>query len=1227
MHTRPTASPTRATASIARPAAAIAALALTASLLVTAPGAASAAPLPEDTLGLDLAGGGSSLLEAESQRIAPGLDHVAFSRIEGGGWVTGDVLVADLTTPTLSLDVVDSGSITTPATVSDQVAGTGAVAAVNGDYFDMNATSAPVGTNVSSEGIRTGSASPREAFTVTDGLAAVQQLTAEGTLTTPGGELEIDAFNAPSIPSDGIGVYTAAWGDYTLDNAVGGSATRAARATVVDGIVTAVAEGAGAPEIPEGGHVLLGREGGADAIGALEVGDEVTIEVGPSADVDLAVSGSQRLVIDGEKGTAEQVEAARAAVGVNRDGTEIYIVAIDGRASDSRGQTIQELAQLMIDLGAYNAVNLDGGGSTTMLGRPAGATELELLNRPSDGSERLVANSLVFYSSAPADQATEVQVTPAVKGGDAVFPGLSRTVTATGLDANLAGADVSGAFAADEGLEVRSQDGSSAVVTGTAHGRRDLTFTSDAGLVGTTQLRVLGDLDRIEGSSSVVSFLEADEQTTFRLTGFDGDGHAAPIEVSDATVTAGPEVSVEPSGTNTYTIRPLVESGATTLRFDVAGHRFEAAVTIGLAEDVVLDFSDAAEWTHETARATGALAAAPGEGPEGQDALSMTHDFTTSTGTRGMYAIAPEPVELAGQPRAITMWINGDGSGAWPRLQVRPAGATAATNLDGPTITWEGWRKVEFTVPAGTAYPLTFERIRIMETRSTVTYQGSLQFADLGIVYAPDVEQPQAAPVFDPLIMTNGTADDSPLRVAVVSDSQFVARNPDSEIVQAARRTLQEVVAAQPDLLVINGDFVDEASPADFELARTILDEEVGDAVPYIYVPGNHEVMGGEISNFEAVFGDTRTVQDVQGTRIITLNSAPGSLGQRGDSVDQLQFLEEQLADAADDQGITGVTVFFHHPTQDHLVGDHSQLSDRVEARELEATFAEFRAETGKSIAAVNAHVGNFSARSSEGVSYLTNGNSGKSPSGAVELGGFTGWTMLGIDPARGVVGADPVPVADRTAWLQAEVRPRVDELTLSGVPETLPLGGTADVSGTVSQDGTREVPVAWPMSAQWGGEGVVVDDGGLRTLEATADIVRLNPATGELTAVAPGTATVELTVNGVTRTASVTVPAAPGEPEEPGEPGDGSGVQPGDGSGEQPGDGSGTQPGPGGGAPGTDGPGAGEPIADDARGSDNEGDLATTGADLGALPVALTLLLAGLVITGLVAVRRRHAD
>lgn len=1105
---------------------ALAVVTLTGALLVSVPAPATAA-LPEDTLGLNLQGGGSSLLEADAQRIAPGLDHVAFSRLEDGGWVTGDILVADLTTPTLSLDVVDSGTITEPAPVSEQVAGTRAVAAVNGDYFDMNATGAPVGTNVSRDGIRTGAASPREAFTVADGIAAVQTLMAEGTLTTPAGDVRIDAVNAPSIPHDGVGVYTAAWGDYTLDNPVGGPAaisSHVARATVVDGVVTAVGEGAGEPAIPADGHVLLGRESGADAIAALEVGDTVQISVGPSADVDLAVSGSQRLVENGRKGTADQVEAARTAVGVNEDGTEIYIVTIDGRAADSRGQTVQELAQLMLDLGAHNAVNLDGGGSTTMLARPAGTSDLQLMNRPSDGSERLVANALVFYSDAGTGEANEVQVAPAVAGADAVFPGLARTVRATGLDADLAATPISGRFSAERGLEVRETDGASAVLTGTASGVHRVSFAAEQGLTGTADLRVLGELDHVSGSQSVISFLDATETATIRLTGFDGDGNSAPIEVSDVRVDAGAEVAVEPVGTDAFRITPLVESGSATVRFDVAGRPFEAAVTVGLAKERVLDFADGDAWTSGVARATGTLAPAPGSGPEGQDALRLDYDFTSSTGTRGFYAIAPQPVELPGQPKSVTLWIDGDGSGAWPRLQVRSAGATASTNLDGPTITWEGWREVEFTVPAGTAFPLTLERVRIMETRSTASYHGSIQISDLGVISAPEVAQPAQAPVFDPLIRTQGTVDERPLRIAVMSDSQFVARNPESDLVDAARRTLSEIVAARPDLLVIDGDFVDEASPADFDLARRILDEEVGDAVPWVYAPGNHEIMGGDIRNFEEQFGDTRTVQDLAGTRIITLNSADGTIGNRGAGAAQLRFLEDALSGAAEDRSITGVAVFFHHPTQDHLVGDHSQLSDRVEARELERTFAEFRAESGKSIAVVNGHVGSFSARGGEGVSYLTNGNSGKSPSGDTALGGFTGWSMLGFDPGKGAVGAAPEPVVDRTAWLQAEVRPRVDDLVLNGVPETLPVGATAEVGAVVHQDGEREVPVAWPMSATWGGDGVVVDDGS--TPERKDEVVRLNPATGELTAVSPGVATVEVTVNGVTRSTTVTVPS-----------------------------------------------------------------------------------------------------
>lgn len=115
--------------------------------------------------------------------------------------------------------------------------------------------------------------------------------------------------------------------------------------------------------------------------------------------------------------------------------------------------------------------------------------------------------------------------------------------------------------------------------------------------------------------------------------------------------------------------------------------------------------------------------------------------------------------------------------------------------------------------------------MRLLETSATRSYTGQVTVSDLKVKVAPDVELPVQPKVADPVVVTNGTVDDRPLRVAVMSDAQFVARDPESPLVQAARRTLAEIADAKPDLLVINGDLVDEGSTADFTLARKLLDE------------------------------------------------------------------------------------------------------------------------------------------------------------------------------------------------------------------------------------------------------------------------------------------------------------------------------------------------------------------------------------------------------------------
>jgi len=95
--------------------------------------------------------------------------------------------------------------------------------------------------------------------------------------------------------------------------------------------------------------------------------------------------------------TAQVAPAARhprTAAGVTRDGRTLLLVVVDGRQPGwSIGATLPELASLLIEAGAWTALNLDGGGSTTMWRRePGGAGRV--LNRPSDRRVRPVANHL-----------------------------------------------------------------------------------------------------------------------------------------------------------------------------------------------------------------------------------------------------------------------------------------------------------------------------------------------------------------------------------------------------------------------------------------------------------------------------------------------------------------------------------------------------------------------------------------------------------------------------------------------------------------------------------------------------------------------------------------------------------------------------------------------------------------------------------------------------------------
>ena len=80
----------------------------------------------------------------------------------------------------------------------------------------------------------------------------------------------------------------------------------------------------------------------------------------------------------------------RTAIGISQDGNTLILATIDGRYTGAAGMKTKEVGQLMVSLGAWRAINIDGGGSTTMWIKAEGG----VVNNPSDGCCRAVGNHL-----------------------------------------------------------------------------------------------------------------------------------------------------------------------------------------------------------------------------------------------------------------------------------------------------------------------------------------------------------------------------------------------------------------------------------------------------------------------------------------------------------------------------------------------------------------------------------------------------------------------------------------------------------------------------------------------------------------------------------------------------------------------------------------------------------------------------------------------------------------
>lgn len=1059
--------------------------------------------------------------------VAPAVSLRSFEWMDSAGFMRGDLLKVDLAAGSVKPDYINAGKVASASPLTEQADPRRAVAAVNGDYFDINNSSAPQGGAKKLDGTVVKGPNPghHNAVGVTgDNLGRITSMFLEGSVTLPSGPVKLDGLNQFAIPANGVTAFTPLWGDYTRSRVTGG-ATSVREIVTRDGIVESVATTAGAGQLDDGQLAIVGRGTGATALATAKVGDRVSVDYSLRNDGDnltMAISGNTMLLKDGA--VLPQTDRAihpRTAIGFDADGSTMFVLTVDGRMAASRGMTYAETGTFLKEVGADDAINLDGGGSSTMLAREAGETDLDVENQPSDGHLRSVPDGIGLFAEAGSGQVRGMRLVTTSDEENAdlvrVFPGLSRQLTALGHDETYAPVDASPAYRA-QGEATISTTG---LLRAAAPG--DVVATAQiGGIKEDLALTVLGPLERLRPSVDKVSILNPAQPSTFRVIGADANGFETPLETGDV-VLEHDQALVDITGEGVdFTVRakPGVTTGAVVVKASVNGVVTHVPVAIGSVSTTLSTFDEAATWRFTHARAAGSVEPAPGR--EGGTGLRMSYDFTKSTATRVGYARPATPIVITqGQPLALGVWVHGDGKGSWTSFGISD-GQGKAASLYGPYITWTGWKYMEVPVPQTLPGPIRLNFVATIETGAARSYTGAVVFDDLTVKTAPPVSAPAAPVVTDPVVQQHTALSTSgeQFTYAVMSDGQFTADN--QSLVPAVRRTMREIVASTPDFVVITGDLVDTGYAADFALAKKVIDEELtAKGVRWYYLPGNHEIYGpGSTSNFSAVFGETHHSFVHKGTRFVLLDSSTGTL--RGGGFDQWQMLRSALDDAEENDAVGGVVVGWHHPPRDPSPVKGSQMTDRVEAQTVESWLSDFRMRTGKGALFVGGHVGAFSAGRVDSVPYVINGNSGKAPSTSPDEGGFSGWTTVRIDPEATRVPAPKLFRVDPTApgphpWARVQIRPHVDELAVS-MP-SVAVGASVPVSTTITQ-GSRTFPLAYPVSAAWSGERVHV---GTTPAPATA-VAAYDPATGKVTGLRTGTGTLTVTVNGVSRTATVTV-------------------------------------------------------------------------------------------------------
>ncbi len=554
---------------------------------------------PLSYFGAETAYGATTYYDQKTEKtVTRGVTYEKSSRMTDVGIQNIHVLKVDLTESTLEIREVESkNDYGLKETVKKLLTDNGAVAGVNSDFFGLSGSySAAFGPIVrDGEVISAGTTLNKKEgqyaafFMDEDGNPFFDYFTMTARFGNEKKTIELASMNKVTsmvfpIYLDRNAMSNTSSLDRRFQNLV--------KFVVENDTITYVSQKGETVTVPEDGYlIVMSGDYYTNAANMFAAGDAIRLDITSSVnldEIDTAFGGGGKLLVDGKITTANSIVASgrqpRTAFGVSKDGNTAIFMVVDGRG-DSIGATHWEMGLLMQEYGAYEAMHLDGGGSSTMAVQTTEDKAPVVQNQVSEGSERKVINAVGVFQNAEKGEIEQIAIQPSMTR---TLAGKPITFTVYGLDEYYNRIEIP-ASAVD--LDAVGVEGTWDGYTFTP--KTSGTFTVIAvydNLVAHQNNVVSGKVARLSPTNTNIKLAKAGDTATIAMNAYDQDGFSYWASTSTNYTVANPEIG-SVSG-NVFTAK---KTGSTYIKCEKDGAVAYITVTVGNAAAVKAPAATAAK--------------------------------------------------------------------------------------------------------------------------------------------------------------------------------------------------------------------------------------------------------------------------------------------------------------------------------------------------------------------------------------------------------------------------------------------------------------------------------------------------------------------------------------------------------------------------------------------------------------------------------------------------------